>query len=202
MRHIGLETNCLRQPDHFQQFHVPPPALHAAPADLAFRRQPLAVACRDMPRLAERIGNNLRVARRVCGPGIDAGRGVNPDHTVLAHAQILQLLRNLTALANLRQELTHLIRISHRRAATRATPNRGDQGARHQIPAAQFIGQNLQVVVGRIDIGVRQAQEEVNAFKFDTVHFSRNRQVQHRVQFDRRFRVRTLANQAGPHRVM
>ena len=57
----------------------PLPAVHAAPADLAFRGEPLAVALGDVARLAERLGDPLRVALRIRRPVRRARRRVDAD---------------------------------------------------------------------------------------------------------------------------
>ncbi len=56
---------CCGAIDHFQKLHHPPPTVHAAPANLSFGGQPLAVVLGDVAGLAERVGDPLAVAHRV-----------------------------------------------------------------------------------------------------------------------------------------
>jgi len=60
----------------------------------------------------------------------------------------------------------------------------------------------LQVVIGRIDVGVGQTQEQIDTVELDTIHLGGGGQVQHGVEVDGRLGVGALADQARPHRIM
>ena len=72
--HVGLEAERLGAVDHLQQLQHPLPTVHAAPADLAFGGQPLAVVLGDLAGLAEGLGDPLLIAHRVFVPGLHAAR--------------------------------------------------------------------------------------------------------------------------------
>src|SRR5574340_467745 len=56
------------------------------------------------------------------------------------------------------------------------------------LPAGS-LAHSLGVVVRGIDIDVRREQEQIDAVELDAIHFRRRRQVEHRIQLDRRFRI-------------
>ena len=65
-----------------------------------------------------------------------------------------------------------------------------------QIPRADPIGEPLQVVVARVDADVRIEQKQVHAVELHAVDRRVRGQVQHRVEVDRRLRVRALCRPA------
>ena len=68
VRHVRLEAQCLRPIDHLQQLDHVLPAMHAAPADLPFRRQPFAVIFGNVARLRESLRDALRIRLRILRP--------------------------------------------------------------------------------------------------------------------------------------
>ena len=145
MGHVGLEAQRLRPVDHFQQFEHPPPTVHAAPADLALGRQPLAVILGDLAGLAEGLGDPLLVALGILAPSrLDAAGRVDPHHAVGPHAQLAELLRDAAGLADLGQELPLRLRRcpwpSRRRCGgqTGATTCRSPGSAPRALSASAF----------------------------------------------------------------
>ena len=66
----------------------------------------------------------------------------------------------------------------------------------------ELVGQARQVVVGGIDIGVRQRKEEIDAIEAHAIHLGGGGQVEHGIEIDGRFGIGTFADQPGPHGVM
>jgi hypothetical protein len=64
--------------------------MHAAPADLAFGRQPLAVARGDFASLAKRLGDQPGVAFGIFGPLRGAGGRIDAHDSVRPRAQFAQ----------------------------------------------------------------------------------------------------------------
>ena len=202
MRHVGLKTERLRPADGLQQFDHALPAVHAAPADLAFRRQPLAVGFGDVAGLAERLRDQLRVGGRVLRVLMDAGRRIDANDAVRPHAEIAQLLADPAGLLDHRDETLALLGAAHRRTAADGRPDRRHQRADGQTLRSDRIGEAPDVVVARVDAGVRVGEEEVDAVELDAVDARRRRQIEQRRQADRRFRVAALADHARPHRIV
>ena len=176
--------------------------MHAAPADFALGREPLAEFLGDVARPAERVGDALRVGLRVGRPlGRRAGR-VDPHDAVRADAELPQRAGDAAALANLREKLLACRIVAHRRAAARRRPDRRDDRTDDQAARANFLGQLFQLLVGRIDADVRIEQEQVDAVEPLAVDFGRGRQVEHRIEPNRRLAPLALADDAGPRRVM
>ena len=88
VRHVGLEADGLRPVHHLEQLDVALHAVHAAPADFPFGRQPLAVTLGDVGRLAERVGDLLRVAGGILRPLRRTRRRVDADDAVAADAEV------------------------------------------------------------------------------------------------------------------
>ena len=65
-------AEAIRPADAFQNIQHLPPALHAAPANLAFRRQPLAMRFGRSAGTAEGLDDEAGVARRIGVPCGDA----------------------------------------------------------------------------------------------------------------------------------
>ena len=66
------------------------PAVHAAPADLAFRGQALAVVRGDVAGLPKRVGDPLLAAFGVLVPVVDPARRVDADAAVRPRPQLTQ----------------------------------------------------------------------------------------------------------------
>ena len=72
MRHVGLKTDDLWAVRPLQQVNHMFPAVHAAPADFALRREALAKAFGDIAGLRKSRGDELAVANRIGGPVLHA----------------------------------------------------------------------------------------------------------------------------------
>ena len=92
--------------------------------------------------------------------------------------------------------------VSHSGTAAGGRPDRRHQRAGAQTFLRERLRQLGQIVVCRIDIGVRQGEEEIDAIELDPIHFSGGGQVQHCFQIDVRFGIGPFSYQAGPHRVV
>src|SRR3984957_6414294 len=91
MRHVGLKSEGLRAPDGLQQIDHALPALHAAPADLAFRRQSLAMRLRNVASFAERFCDQFGAGGWILRPFMDARRRIDANDPVRPHAELAQL---------------------------------------------------------------------------------------------------------------
>ena len=186
VRHIGLEAERLRPIHLFEQFQIPFPAVHAAPADFSLCREPFAELLRHRARLAKGCGNLLGVAGRIFRPLRRARRGVDPDDAGLADARRTKRCADLTRLPDLRHELTAFVGVAHRRAAAGRRPHRRDQRPHEQLPRADPVHEPLQVVVARVDAHMRIEQKQVHAVELHAVDRRVRGEVQHRVEIDRR----------------
>ena len=93
VRHVGLESDELRLADFLQQIDHVLPTVHAAPANLAFRREPFAVVLRDFAGFLEGLRDLLCVAFGIGGPVMDAGGGIDAVISrVLAYAPYADLI--------------------------------------------------------------------------------------------------------------
>ena len=120
----------------------------------------------------------------------------------MANAKIAQLLANGAGFFNLSKETCPLLLGTHGRAAARRRPDRSNQRAYNQPAFGYVLREMLQIVIGGIDAGVRQGQEQVDAVKADSVYFGLSGQVEHGFQGNERFGVRALADEARPHGVV
>ena len=77
MGHIGLEAERFWPADHLQKIDHVLPAVHAAPADLAFGRKALAMLLGDVAGLAESLRDRLLVRGGMGGPIMHAGRRID-----------------------------------------------------------------------------------------------------------------------------
>ena len=95
-----------RLADPLQQVDHLPPGVHAAPADLPFRRQPFAVvAGRSWPACLKVSAILAWFPSGSSAQSLDAARRVDPDDAVRPDAQLAEPAGDLAALADLRQEL-------------------------------------------------------------------------------------------------
>ena len=202
MRHVGLHADSLGPSDGFQQLHHPLPAVHAAPADLAFGREPLAVRFGDVGGLAERLGDPLRVARRILRPVARARGGVDPDHAVLPDAEIAKRATDRAGFLNLRQEFLPIGFVAHCGSAAGRRPDRRDQRSDDQSTAADAVCQPFQVVSARVDARVRVGEKQIDAVELHAVHGRGSGHVQHRVERDGGLTVGTLPDETRPHCVV
>ena len=88
------------------------------------------------------------------------------------------------------------------RSRRRWRPHRGHQRTGAQIPRGEFIGEACEIVIGGIDIGVRQREEEIGALETNAIHGGGGGEVEHCVKIDRRLGIGTFADEAGPHGIV
>ena len=188
----------------FQQLDLALHAVHAAPADLAFGREPLAELLRDIARLPERLGNLLRVARRILRPVRRARRRVDADDAVLADAECRAASsrsRRPCAPASesscdpLRSPIAEPPPVG---GHTGATTDPTTSPLPRILSASRFRSSSVESM---LTCGSNRNRSTPSNFApFDV---GLRRQVEHRVEIDRRFGARTaLADQAGPHGVV
>ena len=194
MRHVRLKSERLGPVHQFEQLDVMPPAMHATPADLAFRRQALAEVFRDGTGFAEGPYDPLRVCVRILRPLGRTGRGVDADHAVLADLQTAKPTSDPAGFLYLLEKTAPLRIISHRRSAARGRPHRSHQRADAQSSSPDSIRQKLQVVIGRVDIRMRRRQEQIHSVESHPVHCSGAREIKHRVQVEGWLGVGSFAN--------
>jgi hypothetical protein len=118
------------------------------------------------------------------------------------NAQRAQLFGDRASLAHLRHESFAFVLRPHGRSTTSGRPHWSYQRAHYQSSLSDVVRQTLQVVIGRIDIRVGQGKEQIDTVELDAIDFGLLRQIEHGIQADRRFRIRTLADQPRPHGVM
>ena len=172
--------------------------MHAAPADFAFRRQPLAIAFGDIAASRNVCAIKLGVADRVLGKIGRAARRIDADDAVVTHAQVAQLAHDPAGLLDHFDKFLAVVR----RAEGRAAPDRRDGRTDFQIVLLHLFGKRLDLVIGRIDGGVRVDQKNIDAIKLHAIDLGVDSQRNHRVEINRRLRVRTLADQTRPHGVV
>ena len=186
VRHVCLEAECLRPIHFFEQLEVPLPAVHPAPADLAFGREPLVERLRDRARLAEGLSDLLRIAVRVDGPlGRTRGR-IDPDDAGFPDPRVTELLANLAGFPDLRHELLALACVPHRGAAARWRPDRRHKRADRQASRTDTIGETLDLIVARVDAHVRIEEKQVDAVEPDAADRRVGGEIEHRLEVDRR----------------
>ena len=81
-------------------------------------------------------------------------------------------------------------------------PHRRDERSDDEAARADAIGKPLQRVAIGVDVDVRIEQKQIDAVEPDAVDVCGRRQVEHRVEIDRRLRVGPLADEPRPHRVV
>ncbi len=96
------------------------------------------------------------------------------------------------------EELRPFVGLAHRRAAAGRRPDRRDDGADLQVPRADLVGQPVEFVVAGVDIDVRREEEQIDAVEADALDFGVGRQVEHRIEVDRRLRAGAFADDARP----
>ncbi len=155
--HVGLEADGLRAADQLEELDHPPPGVHAAPADLAFGGEPLAVVLGDVGRPARKVSAIFFcVARGILRPVGRAGGGVDADDAVGADAELAELARrSRRPCAPASTNFLRSSSLAHRRAAAGRRPDRRDDRADDQLLRAELVGELLQVVVCRVDADVR-----------------------------------------------
>ena len=178
-----------------------PPGVHAAPADFALGGEPFAVVLGDRRRPRGRSRRSSSgCPRGPCAQSPGAAGRVDAHDAVRADAELAQLLGDAAALADLLEELACVRRPS---PIAEPPPVGGQTGATTEpitrSCARDLVGQRLEVVVGGVDVDVRSEEEQIDAVELDAVDLGRGRQVEHRVEIDRRLGARApLADEAGP----
>ena len=190
--------------DHLQQLDVALHAVHAAPADLPFGRQPLAVVLGDRRGLLERLGDLLRVALRILRPLRRARRRVDADDAVVADAEVAQLpgdARRPCAPASGTP-------CAPRRSPIADPPPVGGQTGATSEPTTRPFARILSAsrfrsssVESMLTCGSKRNRSTPS--NSAAVRPRRGGQVEHRVEVDRRLCARAaLADEARPHRVV
>ncbi len=175
--------------------------MHAAPADLAFRRKPLAMIGGDVAGLAKGLRHLGGVAGRVLGPFSDTRRGIDAHDSTLAHAQIAEPPHDPAGLLDRRKKCGAPLTFIHGRSAADRRPDRRNGRTDRQTAAAHVVGQRLDPVVVHVDRRVRIRQEQVDTIEFHAVNRRGLGHIQHLVETDRRLFL-TLSDQPRPHCVM
>ena len=67
-----------------------------------------------------------------------------------------------------------------------------------RLRCAALSASRFKIVVRGVDVDVRIEQEQIDAVELDAVDFGRGRQVEHRVEIDRRLGIRALADHSRP----
>src|SRR5829696_5724801 len=122
VRHISLEAEGLRTVDCFQEVDHCFPAMHPSPADLSFRRQPLAVALGHVAGLAKSLGDDTGVPGGVLRPFFDGSRRVYAYDAVGAHAQLAQTAGDAAGLVDHLDEAGAVLGAPHCRATANRWP--------------------------------------------------------------------------------
>ena len=106
------------------------------------------------------------------------------------------------AFLHLREKALAFLVAAHGRASAGRRPHRRDERSDDEAARADAIGKPLQRLAIGVDVDVRVEQEQVDALEADAVDVGGRRQVEHRVEIDRRLRVGPLADEPRPHRVV
>ena len=203
MGHVRLEAERLRPADTLEQIHHVFPAVHAAPADLAFGRKALPEALGHVASLGKSASDLRLVAFRILRPVRHAARGINPHHPVRPGAELPQPLANAAGLANLPDKLPAIFFAPHRRTAARRRPYRCNNRSDHKAPGQNLVGQSLDTVVIRINADVGVEEEKIHAVELDPVHLGLGREVEHGIEVNTGFGAgAAFADEAGPHGVV
>ena len=106
------------------------------------------------------------------------------------------------AFCHLREKALAILIAAHCRPAARRCPDRRHERSDDEAACANAIGETLQRVAVGIDVDVRVEQKQIDPFEADAVDVCGCRQIEHRVQIDRRLRVGAFADQSRPHCVV
>ena len=124
---------------------------------------------------------------------------MTPDVRMPTSRRILPISAGLPHLGD---ELLALGGIAHRGAAAGWRPDRRHERADGKLPRPNPIGEPLHLVVARVDADVRIEEKQIDAVELDAVDRCVRGEIEHRVEVDRRFRVRSFPDEARPHRVV
>ena len=204
VRHVGLKAERLRTVHHLQQLDHVLPAMHAAPADFALGRQPLAVCFGDGAGFAEGFGDAAWSCQPDPSPhsaGLDGG--IDADDAILPDADLLAAsARSRRPCAPARQSDSAPRRCpSPTRRRSAATPARRPSRSRRfraaTRSASRFRSSSLESM---LTCGSNRNRSTPS--KRDAVDLGRGREIEHRVEIDGRLGVRALSDQSRPHGVV
>ena len=204
VRHVGLEADRLRPVDHLEQLDIPLPAVHAAPADLAFGREPLAVVLGDVARLRGTCRRSSSCCRRdpsPSPPGSPPNRcGRRRSGGCRGRAASCRSRRPCAPASGTSCARPRCPSPSRRRSAARpARPaSRRPGPSRAILSASRFRSSSVESM---LTCGSNRNRSTPSNLTPSTSAVGG--QVEHRVEIDRRLGVRAaFADQAGPHRVV
>ena len=157
----------------------------------------------DHAGFAEGRGDLLDRGLLVLGGGLGAGRAVDADHAVLAHAVLVEDARDAARLAHGVDELAALLDRAHRAVADGARPHGRDQRADGEVLRGDLVGHLADVGVARVGIEVGVEEEEVDAVELLAVDLGVRGELEHAVERDRGMvGAGLLADESGPHGVV
>ena len=182
--HVGLIAQRLRTIDHLEQLHHPLPTVHPAPADLAFRGEPLAMTIGDVAGLAEDIRDPSCVLSGSLRPVAGTRRRVDPNHAIAPNPELPKLSADVARLAHLVRNCCAPPRCPWPSSAAGGRPHRRDQRADEENRLAILSRRRFRSSVDGIDAGVRIEQKEIDAVETGAVDFGGCGQVQHRIEID------------------
>ena len=117
----------------------------------------------------------LVLASGILGPIGGAGGGIDAHDAVFADLEIAQFAADAAGLFHLGEEAAALGVVAHGGAAAGGRPDGRDQRSGAQSFGGELLGEAGEIVVGGIDIGVRQGEEEIDAIEAHAIDFGRRR---------------------------
>src|SRR6266581_7133294 len=147
MCHVRLQTQRFRPIHQDEQLGHMLPAVHSAPADLAFCSQSFPVALCNRARFAEGFGDTFCITNGVLRPLRRTAGGINANDSVWANAYVPELLCNCTRLTELREKILPLFCRSHCRASSGGRPHRSDERSDGKVSLSNPIGKALEIIV-------------------------------------------------------
>ena len=178
--------------DQLEQLDHALPAVHAAPADFAFGREPLAVALRRRRRLRGRSRRSSSCCRpdpspSRAGPPAESMRTTPYGRTPSSRSFLAMRQALRTCVDELLALLLARPSPSRRRSAARPArrPSR-----RRDLRDATLSASRFRSSSRRVDADVRIEEEQIDAVELHAVDLGRGGEVEHRVEIDRRLGVR------------
>ena len=157
----------------------------------------------DIARPAEGLGDLFLIAVRIGRPIMYSGRpnrfGRRQTYKFQCHSAAAQCGRPFRPWRQICRALPPNPSRNHRQLAARRARPRSRPQARSRRSCPPNAGCRLCSNCSR---NVRIGKKEVHAFEFAAVGPRGRRQLEHGVEVDRRLRIRPLANQTRPHRVV
>ena len=177
--------------------------MQSRPTDFTFSRKTLTVTSSDHARFTEGCSDLLDRALRVLRSCLRARRAVDTNHSVLAHAMLIENARDATRLTHSINELRALFNRTHRAVAHSARPHRRNERANSETFRCNRISHLAQRALADIGISVRMKQKEVHAIELLAAHTRLRSEIKHAFERDRRMiRPRFFTNESRPHCVM